>query len=343
MSIISTIAAFLVLVFGLPIYILYKCISYLTKDSDKEKFQKAPPPVKSSAVVSQPVSSRPRFQLNGKYGDPARIPNHITLSEIDVYNNDPPERWEFTNRDQRIRYLRGKNLSPYMIYPSKRIGRFHGSKDESKIYLTTLYQCSCPDCRDYGHICKHIYSLAIRLNVLSSNVNFYYDVPDETASRLDKLKDEKWMCKRFADLLTDLQRKKLETVSIDGVTYCIYHIPVSMFKNDQIDLLIESGLISLAESSDFNYFVYVDKSYTKEKVVDAVMRYFPTEKRYLVEKMKKSEIIEFYSLNSKRLIKYFLKPYYHVRINLTYITSSHNISEYIYDKIVYPLADYIEY
>lgn len=44
-SIITTVAFFLVIIFALPIYLLYKFLTYLTKDFDKDQSTESPPPV----------------------------------------------------------------------------------------------------------------------------------------------------------------------------------------------------------------------------------------------------------------------------------------------------------
>ena len=347
MSIITGIFAFLFIIFGLPIYLLYKFFSNISNESDKEKFKNSPPPVKNSTVVSPDVSSASysiTHTLDLSCQSPSSLPQHTPLYNITVYHNTPPSDWQLDKREQRLRFLRAIPLSPLKIDYDKKIAKYLSSRS-SQIYLTTLAGCSCPDSQKH-HICKHTYSLAINCGLLSPAVDLW-GIPSEM---IDEIKNIQRPTENYNDpykTLSDILKmyrpkldKKFPTIYTTGEPKILFHLPTDAFRPNRLKPLLDSGILSPVSLNEFDFCDFVCESYTLEQFKSSAKYACPVIR---FPSLPKRELIEYICSNHTDIEKAVNKPFTHVCIDTKYILHRSNVISYLEDTYINPIQNFVDY
>lgn len=128
--------------------------------------------------------------------------------------------------------------------------KIRSSRDINKIYKTTLSGCTCSDFRDRRVPCKHMYKLALELNIITSSWDISGISPD-LKSVIDSLV--------YSDLIDFL------SVLRDNPGCGLFRVKSGI----DISLFSELGLMKFPESYS-DYWRIIDKHYSKGDLFSAL-------------------------------------------------------------------------
>lgn len=167
---------------------------------------------------------------------------YLAGKDVGIMNNNLWDVWEavheMPDQEKRISSAQKAACTPMEIDRENRCGKFQGS---SGSYLTTLEKCKCGDFLRRQLPCKHMYRLAIELELvdrpaLSDTTKIKLDAKNsfslnESVSKVEQLSNDSQIL--LKDFLLEHLFRKAENVGSE--------------KNEHLDALLEIGILIVVD------------------------------------------------------------------------------------------------